>query len=107
MGRWLKKLEDMPQLIPTELTKPSSVGFVGTNSTCSYKNKGEQLNLLGFVAQCCKGLNVSPQQVVEQLLSVDDELDIITGDLTTASLKTAIALWTAQGTPYRSGKKRG
>ena len=97
MGRWLKKLEGMVTSEPTKLTQ-SSVGFVGTVS--------EYFDLINFVEKCCVNLQIEPQQVIDGLLSTDDEQDIINGDIPAESLRLHIELWMLAGKPHYSGKER-
>ena len=61
-------------------------------------------NLTRFVHQCCRGLSVTPQQVIDNLLSVDDEVDIINGDVPAESLRLHIQVWIENNMPYYSGK---
>lgn len=61
--------------------------------------------LIRFVEQCCVGFSVNAQQVVEHLLSVDDEQDIINGEIPEESLRLHIKLWVEAGKPHYSGKK--
>lgn len=61
--------------------------------------------LIRFVEQCCTGPSVSAQQVIEHLLSVDDERDIINGEVPEESLRLHIKLWVEAGKPHYSGKK--
>lgn len=61
--------------------------------------------LIIFVGQCCIGLPVNAQQVIEHLLSVDDEQDIINGEIPEESLRLHIKLWVEAGRPHYSGKK--
>lgn len=60
--------------------------------------------LFCIVESCCFDLNVDPQEVIDRLLSVDDEQDIINGQVATASLKLQIELWYAGGMPNKAGK---
>jgi len=62
-------------------------------------------NLIRFVEQCCVGLSVNAKQVIEHLLSVDDERDIINGVIPEESLRLHIKLWAEAGKPHYSGKK--
>ncbi len=105
MGRWLKKLDDMEMSEPTKLTQ-SSVGFVSTNSEHFYKNNTITFDLINFVEKCCVNLQVEPQQVIDGLLSIEDEQDIINGDVPSESLRLHIELWISAGKPHYSGKAR-
>ena len=104
MGRWLKKLEGMDKSELTKLTQ-SSVGFVSTTSEHFDKNNAEIFELISFVEKCCVNLQVEPQQVIDGLLSIDDEQDIINGDTPAESLRLHIELWISAGKPHYSGKE--
>lgn len=66
--------------------------------------KKQSINLHQFVQRCCAGFAVCPQQVIDQLLSKDDEQDIINGDIPAESLQLHIKLWIKAGQPHYSGK---
>lgn len=57
------------------------------------------------VKKCCEGLPVEAQQVIDGLLSSDDEQDIINGEVPVESLSLHIKLWVKAGKPHYSGKK--
>ena len=61
-------------------------------------------NLTKFVQRCCIGLPVTSNQVIDNLLSVDDEIDIINGETPADSLRLHIQLWVENNMPYYSGK---
>ena len=61
--------------------------------------------LTRFVEKCCIGLPVNAQQVIEHLLSADDEQDIINDEIPEESLRLHIELWIKAGKPHYSGKK--
>jgi hypothetical protein len=61
-------------------------------------------HLIAFVKHCCVGFTVSAQQVINLLLSIEDEQDIINGLIPRESLITAIELWIANGSSHISGK---
>lgn len=103
MGRWLKKLDDMDMSEPTKLTQ-SSVGFVSTTSEHFNKNNAVTFDLINFVEKCCVNLKIEPKQVIDGLLSSDDEQDIINGDIPAESLRLHIELWISSGKPHYSGK---
>lgn len=105
MGRWLKKLDDMDMSEPTKLTQ-SSVGFVSSNSEHFYKNNTAAFALINFVEKCCVNVQVEPQQVIDELLSIGDEQDIINGDIPEESLRLHIELWISTGKPHYSGNGR-
>ena len=102
MGRWLKKIGSMPELEPTKLTKPSSVGFVTTDLE---HIEGNNLNLINFVTLCCKEFNVEAPQVIDNLLSNEDQQEIISGKISDKVLRKSIEIWVAGGmlSHYRNG----
>lgn len=61
-------------------------------------------HLIEFVQHCCVGFTVSAQQVINLLLSIEDEQDIINGKMQIESLITAIRVWIANDSPHISGK---
>ncbi|MCC5792828.1 MAG: hypothetical protein JJT82_09525 [Legionellaceae bacterium] len=65
------------------------------------------VDLYHFVQRCCVGFSVNGQQVIDHLLSVDDEQDIINGDTPADSLQLHIKLWIEGGMPHYSGKQLG
>ena len=107
MGRWTKKLEKRLKQEPTKLTKPPSVSFVSTTSTHIQKNNAKKIDLFDFVSSCCGGHKVDPQQVINRLLSVEDEQDIINGLVPPESLRLHIKVWCEMGKPHYSGKQLG
>ncbi|WP_040534827.1 hypothetical protein [Legionella drancourtii] len=56
------------------------------------------------VESACKGMNISPSHIINHLLSIEDEADLINGDLPEIALKLHIELWMAKGMPHYSGK---
>lgn len=104
MGRWLRKIENMSEIELTELPKPGSVSFVSTNLAPFNKKNSDQVNLVEFVSRCCQGFSVTAQQVIDNLLSTEDEQDIINGDTPEISLRLHIELWIKNGMPHYSGK---
>ncbi|KTD13979.1 hypothetical protein [Legionella israelensis] len=104
MGRWLKIVDDMPQSKPTKLTQHPSVGFVSTTSEVFHKNMNEKIDLIGFVNGCLKGFPIDAQQVIDGLLSLEDEQDIINGNVPAESLRLHIELWLKADKPHYSGK---
>ncbi len=60
--------------------------------------------LIKFVQHCCMTFTVSAQEVINLLLSMEDEQDIINGLIPIESLITAIRVWIANGSPLISGK---
>ena len=61
-------------------------------------------HLIKFVQHCCRGFTVSAQEVINLLLSIEDEQDIINGEIPVESLITAIRVWIANGSTHMSGK---
>lgn len=64
----------------------------------------EKQQLTVFVEECCKSLPVNAQQVIEHLLSIDDELDIINGLISQDILRLHIEVWIKGGICHISGK---
>lgn len=67
--------------------------------------KKKRIDLFQFVQRCCVGLPVNAQQVIDHLLSIDDEQDIINGDTPADSLRLHLKLWIENGMPHYSGKE--
>ncbi|WP_148110585.1 hypothetical protein [Legionella septentrionalis] len=61
-------------------------------------------SLIKFVQLCCDGASVTVDQVINSLLSEDDENDIVNGYVSKESLRLHINLWINAGKPYYSGK---
>lgn len=95
----------MPEIKLTELPKLGSVSFVSTDFALIRKKNSTQVNLIEYVDRCCQGLSVTAQQVIDNLLSTEDEQDIINGDTPENSLRLHIELWIKSGMPYYSGKR--
>ena len=104
MGRWLKKLENQPKPLLTKLTKLNAVSFVSTASEHTQKNNAKKIDLFDFVSSCCIEHKVGPQQLIDLMLSVEDEQDIINGIIPAESLRLAIQLWITNGATRISGK---
>lgn len=66
--------------------------------------KKQPVNLYRFVEQCCSSFYVSVQEVIDHLLSLEDEQDIINGEIPIESLKLHIEVWIKAGKPHYSGK---
>ena len=64
----------------------------------------QSINLYQFVQRCCANFTIQPQQVIDHLLSIEDEQDIINGDIPAESLQLHINLWIKAGQPHYSGK---
>lgn len=61
-------------------------------------------HLIEFVQHCCIGFASSAEQVINLLLSLEDEQVIINGKIPVESLITAIGVWIANGSSHISGK---
>ncbi|KTD02656.1 hypothetical protein [Legionella feeleii] len=57
-----------------------------------------------YTEQCCLGLDVEAQEVIDRLLSIEDEQDIISGQIPMESLRLHIEVWKKAGKPHYSGK---
>lgn len=69
--------------------------------------KKQPVNLYWFVEQCCSGFSVSAKQVIDHLLSLEDEQDIINGEISIETWKLNIEVWIKAGKPHYSGKQIG
>lgn len=67
----------------------------------------QPVDLYQFVQRCCVGFPVTSQQVINHLLSVEDEEDIIHSGMTVEMLRLHIKLWFKSGMPHYSGKQFG
>lgn len=102
MGRWMKKIENIPK---AELTKPTELGFVGFVSAIpEHFEKNSEKFVLDFVTKSCAGLHCEPQRFIDEFLSVEDEQDIIGGDFTAEGLRAHMKNWISLGMPRYSGK---
>ncbi len=106
MGRWLKQIDDVPETKLTKLTELGFVGFVSPDSAHIHENNSCKLNLVAFVIRCCTGFPVNAKQVIDYLLSVNDEEDIINGDIPSEAIRLHIELWIKAGMPHYSGKTK-
>lgn len=69
------------------------------------ENRGNQsVECEEIILRCCPDLSVHPKVIIENLLSVEDEQDLINGLVEAASLRLHIELWFAAGMPHQSGK---
>ena len=69
------------------------------------KNSGNQsVECEEIILRCCPELTVYPKVIIENLLSMEDEQDLINGLVDPASLRLHIELWCAAGMPHLSGK---
>jgi len=66
--------------------------------------KKQSVDLHQFVQRCCMGLLLTAQQVIDELLSPDDEQDIINGDVPLEVLRLHVEVWISSGMPFYSGK---
>ena len=71
------------------------------------KLKTQVIDVHQFVTRCCLGFAVEPQEVIDRLLSIEDEQDIINGEILADSLKLHIQVWIEMGKPHYSGKELG
>jgi len=69
--------------------------------------KKQTIDLHQFVRQCCYGLKVKPEQVIDELLDHDNEQEIKAGDMAPDALRAHINTWLDDGMLYLSGKKLG
>lgn len=69
--------------------------------------KKQPIELYQFVQRCCVDLPVKAQQVIDNMLSANDEKDIINGVVSAESLRLYIEVWISTGKPYYSKKKPG
>lgn len=74
----------------------------GSSSTLSSLNQKQELNYI--VEQVCNEFPVSAKEVIDNLLSIEDELDIIEGNIPEETLKAHIKVWLEAGKPKLSGK---
>lgn len=87
------------------LISVDSVAEVATVTVAmSIDDTNSKENLTEFVRRCCMGLPVTPQQVIDNLLSTDDEIDIINGNTPAESSRLHVQLWIKNNMPYYSGK---
>lgn len=66
--------------------------------------KKQVIDLHQFVTKCCIGFEANPQQVLDHMLSVEDEQDIIHGLIPVETLKLHIKIWCEIGMPHYSDK---
>ena len=79
---------------------------INTNSvaTVAVTEPSNQEKLTQFVQKCCISFPGITQQVIDNLLSVDDEIDIINGDMSADALRLYIQVWIEDNMPYYSRK---
>lgn len=61
--------------------------------------------ILSFIKNCCPDYEGNHQEIIDDLLSKEDEQEIINGDIPTESLGLHVQLWINAGKPHYSGKK--
>lgn len=66
--------------------------------------KKQTIDLHQFVTRCCYGIAVTREQVIDNLLSVEDEIDVKNGNISASELRLHIELWLASGMPQYSHK---
>ncbi|WP_115701837.1 hypothetical protein [Legionella sainthelensi] len=64
----------------------------------------EKLLIYLQIESACNRLVVKPSQVINQLISVDDEQDLINGNVSEVALKLHIKLWVDKGMAHYSKK---
>ncbi|HAT1771504.1 TPA: hypothetical protein I8034_000850 [Legionella pneumophila] len=104
MGRWLKMIENFSETELTKPTKPGYVSFYSDNSANLFENSRANI-LMSFVRDCCIGLGVEPYEVINRLISNEDEEDLLMGVIPKSVLILHIQLWLSNGKPTYSGKK--
>ena len=67
--------------------------------------KKQPVDLYQFVQRCCENFHIIAQEVIDNLLSIDDEQDIINGEIPVESLRLHIKVWIDAGKLHYSGKK--
>src|SRR5690606_38801164 len=101
MGYWLNKAKNKDNGKLTKMTEDTVV----TDVTLQQEHLQEKNNILfNFVSECCKDLDTTPQEVIDNLLSVDDEVDIIKGRLEKNYLNGCIKCWIESGKKYYAMK---
>jgi len=61
------------------------------------------IDLTLLLNTCCHGLNISPDEVKNRLLSQGNIEDIINGDISARTIKSHIQLWIVEGKQNYSG----
>ena len=61
--------------------------------------------IYSFIKNCCSDYEGNYQEIIDHLLSKEDEQDLINGDLPAESLRLHVQLWINAGKPHYSGKK--
>lgn len=60
--------------------------------------------IYSFIKNCCPNYEGSYQEIIDYLLSKEDEQDIINGDISAEALRLHVQLWANAGKPQYSGK---
>lgn len=66
-------------------------------SQSSHSSQQNKNILLWFVAKCSTGLNVKPQDVIDGMLSPENEQEIINGQVSEIELRAFIEMWINDG----------
>lgn len=69
-----------------------------------YSQQEIQTILRWFIAKCSIDLNVNPQNVIDRLLSYEDEHEIINGLISECAMRAFIETWIKDGMPHYSSK---
>lgn len=76
-----------------------------SNNSAYYANSAEGFSkLMELIIPACFNLPTNAEQVISNLLSSEDEEDIINGLIPAETLRLHIELWVKQDMPYYSGK---
>lgn len=73
-------------------------------SQFSHSSQQNQNILLWFVAKCSIGLNVKPQDVIDGMLSPENEQEIINGQVSEIELRAFTEMWINDGRCRHSRK---
>lgn len=75
------------------------------NNSAYYADSAEGFSkLMELTSLACFNLPTNAEQVISNLLSIEDEQDIINGKMPIESLITAIRVWVASGSSKISGR---
>ena len=105
MGRWLNRIQT--QTAPSKPSEPSFDSFDAMDYSPIEENSGQNAAaklLMKFVQESCVGQTVDPQRVIDELISVQNEQQILNGLYVIKELAHLIRLWIADGMPYLSEK---
>lgn len=64
----------------------------------------EKVDLIVFVKRACNGLPIEPRKVIDNMLSVNDEQEIIKGKISKELIRLHIETWLKDGSLHISGK---